>query len=802
MQFFERLVHTLNNVTHLFTNPHRVKEVSLTEYTSRNIVKQEDRLVLYENSSARSWDCLLIHPQNQSSALRLFQVDSEPSAREYFDLYAKQLRPFYESYHDPLPLETLQQLTDCLRSHPSWSLAHIAVESGLLGSFRHNLILSCINSNSSDNECTPLHLACQKGDFECLKELMEECHARVDLTDRNGETVFHYAVRGSNPKIIELLGKKATVALDHLNNEGQSPLHLACQLGKEDAVYSLLKVHAKCNNLGALGYPIHIAMKHSQKRCAEILLDKEINQIQFLDPRYGATPLHWAKIAEITRMLIEYGCEVNALSSSGESALHIAVRRGRLDCTMVLLTHGAMPNTKEKNGNTPLHLAMQQDHIEMIKALIVFGADVDIPNDLGETPGLVAARTSKGANRKVLLDLLKVIGIERFLPPGTSASSTSTSTLPERSSAPRSSGLEYMDVIHVSAALGNLLRRPDVVDSAPEKRRNQDRLLSLDGGGVRGIVLIQFLIAIEKAAGRPISELFDWVAGTSTGGILALAIIQGKPMDYMRCVYFRMKDEVFRGSRPYESEPLENFLKKEFGEHTKMTDIKSPKVMLTATLCDRQPAELHLFRNYSPPEGRNKSRFRMIGSFQPMTKPEDQLVWQAARSSGAAPTYFRPVGRFLDGGLLANNPTLDAITEINEYNKSLIQKEQGDKVRKLGVVVSLGTGRAPKVPVSSVDVFRPSNPWELAKTVYGAKELGRLVVDCCTDPDGPCVDRAAAWCEMIDAHYFRFSPSFETDIMLDEVSNTILVNMLWETQIYIYQHWDKFEQLVEQLLIK
>ncbi|XP_058047038.1 85/88 kDa calcium-independent phospholipase A2 isoform X1 [Ahaetulla prasina] len=802
MQFFGRLVHTLNNVTHLFTNPHRVKEVSLTDYTSRNLVKQDDRIILYENSSARSWDCLLINPQNQSSALRLFQVDSEQSAYEYFDLYAKQLRPFYESYHDPLSLETLQQLTDCLRSHPGWSLAHIAVESGLLGSFRHNLILSCINSNSSDNECTPLHLACQKGDFECLKELVEECHARVDLTDKNGETVFHYAVRGSNPKIIELLGKKATVALDHLNDEGQSPLHLACQLGKEDAVYSLLKVHAKCSNLGALGYPIHIAMKHSQKRCAEILLDKEINQIQFLDPRYGATPLHWARNAEMTRMLIEYGCEVNALSASGESALHIAVRRGRFDCTMVLLTHGAMPNTKEKNGNTPLHLAMQQDHIEMIKALIVFGADVDIPNDLGETPGLVAARTSKGANRKVLLDLLKIIGIERFLPPGISTSSTSTSTLPERSSSPRSSGLDYQDIIHVSAALGNLLKRPDVVDSGPEKRRNEDRLLSLDGGGVRGIVLIQFLIAIEKAAGRPAKELFDWVAGTSTGGILALAIIHGKPMDYMRCVYFRMKDEVFRGSRPYESEPLENFLKKEFGEHSKMTDIKSPKVMLTATLCDRQPAELHLFRNYSPPEGRNKSRFRMMGLFQPMTKPEDQLVWQAARSSGAAPTYFRPVGRFLDGGLLANNPTLDAITEINEYNKSLIQKGQGDKVKKLGVVVSLGTGRAPKVPVSSVDVFRPSNPWELAKTVYGAKELGKLVVDCCTDPDGPCVDRAAAWCEMIDAHYFRFNPSLETDIMLDEVSNTILVNMLWETQMYIYQHWDKFEQLVEQLLIK
>lgn len=54
-------------------------------------------------------------------------------------------------------------------------------------------------------------------------------------------------------------------------------------------------------------------------------------------------------------------------------------------------------------------------------------------------------------------------------------------------------------------------------------------------------------------------------------------LFSGKPMAYMRGVYFRMKDEVFRGSRPYESGPLEEFLKREFGEHTKMTDIKKPK---------------------------------------------------------------------------------------------------------------------------------------------------------------------------------------------------------------------------------
>lgn len=49
----------------------------------------------------------------------------------------------------------------------------------------------------------------------------------------------------------------------------------------------------------------------------------------------------------------------------------------------------------------------------------------------------------------------------------------------------------------------------------------------------------------------------------------------------------------------------------------------------------------------------------------------EQLVWQAARCSGAAPTYFRASGPFLDGGLVSNNPTLDVMTEIHEYNIGL-----------------------------------------------------------------------------------------------------------------------------------
>ncbi|XP_024055878.2 85/88 kDa calcium-independent phospholipase A2 [Terrapene carolina triunguis] len=807
MQFFDRLVNTINSVGNLFSNPYRVKEVHLSEYVALTRLREDDRVILYKNKNARSWDCLLVNSQSHLVAFRLFQLDNETEAVERFEQYARQLRPFYESSPQPLQLEVLQQLSDCFRNHPHWSLAHVAVETELPGSFRHNRILSCVNSTECEDGCTPLQLACRKGNMECLCELVE-CHARLDVTDKNGETVFHYAVRGSNPEIIKLLGKKPSVGLNHLSNQVQTPLHLACQLGKEDVVLALLKCHAKCNVMGTLGYPIHTAVKYSQKGCVQALLEVDVNQVQFKDPRYGAAVLHWAKNAEMTRMLIEYGCDVNSVSKTADMALHIMVKRGRFDSAMVLLTHGALANAKGQDGNTPLHLAMKQDHLETIKALIVFGADVEIPNEFGETPGLVAARTSKGPNRKVLLGLLQTVGTERCHPPSpesphmASAASPPLSTFPERPPLPRNNGhsLGYESIIHISTALGRLLKTPDVVDSASDAKRTYDRLLCLDGGGIRGLVLIQLLIAIEKAAGRPIRELFDWIAGTSTGGILALAVVHGKPVDYMRCLYFRMKNEVFRGSRPYESEPLDEFLKREFGEHTKMTDVQKPKVIVTGTLCDRQPAELHLFRNYKAPATKNKPDVKTTDPFRPLTKPEDQLVWRAARCSGAAPTYFRPIGRFLDGGLLANNPTLDAMTEIHEYNKSLSQKGQSQQVRKLGVVVSLGTGRPPQVPVSSVDVFRPSNPWELAKTVFGARELGKMVVDCCTDADGPAVDRARAWCEMTDMRYFRFSPPLHSDVMLDEVNDAILVNALWDTQLYICQQQEQFKQLVQELL--
>ncbi|KAM6940278.1 85/88 kDa calcium-independent phospholipase A2 [Xenentodon cancila] len=820
MQFLGRLLDTVSSVSTLFTNPYRVRDVPLSEYGREGVggkvlLKEEGRIVLFKNTQCQSWDCVLMCPEMPTGALRLFQVASEADAMNWFPQYALKLRPFYEIL--PLKTETVQTVVDCIRNHPDWSSAHIAVDTGLRECLKHNHVQSQINTRDASGQ-TPLHLACERGDLACVKELLEESQARTDISDRNGETPMHCASKQDSPVIIQALCSRLCSGVNELNNHGETPLHVACRLGRLESVKALLDGGAKCGVIGSKGFPIHTAMKYNEKGCLEEILKADLGQLHAEDSVYGGTPLHWSRTAEMCRMLLECGCEINYLSKTGESALHILTKKGRFEAAMVLLTHGANANLKGQDGNTALHLAMKLDHMELIKALIVFGADVEIHNDLGETPGLIAARTSKGPNRKILLDMLCSVGVQRCLPP-------SPCSPPPISDRTKPRGIGFEDIMYIGAAMGAMHRGPSEIDGPKIEKKKMDRLLCLDGGGIKGLVLIQMLIALEKEAGRPTRELFDWVAGTSTGGILALAIIHGKSMEYLRCLYFRMKEQVFKGSRPYESAPLEDFLKKEFGENTKMTDVQYPRVMVTSVLADRHPGELHIFRNYDPSSINREPPYATTATFKPLTIPQgwededvlivgyteepprkrrkvtdaEQLVWRAARSSGAAPTYFRPMGRFLDGGLLANNPTLDAMSEIHQFNKALKAEGHEEDIKKLGIVVSLGTGKPPQVVVSSVDVFRPSNPLELAKTFVGAKELGKMLVDCCTDSDGCAVDRARAWCEMIETIYHRLSPQLSQEVMLDEVSDAVLVDMLWETQMYLYEKREVLQSLAKVL---
>lgn len=90
---------------------------------------------------------------------------------------------------------------------------------------------------------------------------------------------------------------------------------------------------------------------------------------------------------------------------------------------------------------------------------------------------------------------------------------------------------------------------------------------------------------------------------------------------------------------------------------------------------------------------------------------------------------FRAFGRWLDGGLIANNPTLDALTEIHEHSLALKAKGRDEEAAPVTVVVSLGTGLIPVKEVKEIDVFRPESIWDSAKLFIGISFLGNLLVD-------------------------------------------------------------------------
>ena len=88
------------------------------------------------------------------------------------------------------------------------------------------------------------------------------------------------------------------------------------------------------------------------------------------------------------------------------------------------------------------------------------------------------------------------------------------------------------------------------------------------------------------------------------------------------------------------------------------------------------------------------------------THQSEQLVWKAARASGAAPSFFRPETNFVDGGILANNPSLALLTEIAEFNVAKKALDHDEEVVRPYVMLSLGTGVPPVKKTNVVDIFR------------------------------------------------------------------------------------------------
>ncbi|KAF7669845.1 hypothetical protein LDENG_00128940 [Lucifuga dentata] len=305
------------------------------------------------------------------------------------------------------------------------------------------------------------------------------------------------------------------------------------------------------------------------------------------------------------------------------------------------------------------------------------------------------------------------------------------------------------------------------------------RILSIDGGGLRGLLALQTLHKLEILTGKPIYQLFDYICGVSTGAILGfmLGVFQ-IPLDECDDIYRKLGSDIFKQNvivgtvkmgwshAFYDSEIWENLLKEKMGSHLLVEtarNSKCPKVAAVSTVVNRgTPLKAHVFRNYNLLPG---VRSHYLGGCQ-------HQMWQAIRASSAAPGYFQEftLGNDLhqDGGLLMNNPTALAIHEC----KCLWP------TTPLECVVSLGTGRFETLGKHST-------------TYTSLKTKLTNVISSATDTEEVHT--------MLDAFlppntYFRFNPCMNEEITLDENRHEKLSLLQAEGVRYLERNEEKLKK--------
>jgi patatin-like phospholipase/acyl hydrolase len=299
-------------------------------------------------------------------------------------------------------------------------------------------------------------------------------------------------------------------------------------------------------------------------------------------------------------------------------------------------------------------------------------------------------------------------------------------------------------------------------------------VLAIDGSGMRGMIPAAFLDKLERQTGHPVSELFDYVAGTSTGGILALGLglkrpHSGKPYTAAELVslYSTQGQRIFSRSLlhtigalgnlngpKYPEDGVDEVLKKYFAG-TRLRDARTNLLVTAYAIELRCPFFFRSWQAQAPATA-------MTHDFE---------AWQVARSTSAAPTFFPPYraeaadGKtyaLIDGGMYANNPALCAWVEAHgRHPDSEI------------LVVSLGTGNEKK-PVS----YAEAKDWGLAGW---APHLIDIIFDGVSDTVDVELD------EMLNADgrhdHFRFQTDIdgsEQDIDNTEAENLMALRTLGE----------------------
>lgn len=184
------------------------------------------------------------------------------------------------------------------------------------------------------------------------------------------------------------------------------------------------------------------------------------------------------------------------------------------------------------------------------------------------------------------------------------------------------------------------------------------KILSIDGGGMKGLFSATLLAEIEKKANVRICDYFDLIAGTSTGAIIAAALALGMPAGKIQTLYLEKAKVIFPSRKwkllrqiaggKYSGSALKSVLTEEFGDK-KIGDCMTRVLIPAFNITTYHP---QVFKTSHAPD--------LIYDYE-------KNVWSVLMATTAAPTYFEPYktewGAYIDGGIGANNPSALAVVE-------------------------------------------------------------------------------------------------------------------------------------------
>lgn len=303
------------------------------------------------------------------------------------------------------------------------------------------------------------------------------------------------------------------------------------------------------------------------------------------------------------------------------------------------------------------------------------------------------------------------------------------------------------------------------------KERKEVWILCLDGGGIKGLLGAVLLDILEKRTGKSIHDLFDFFAGTSTGGLQTLGLTfplengMDQPqygISFVRNLYendggviFPPKDNLSKQvsqmmNYAYDPAPFEDKLVNYFSN----LDLSSATKPTLVTAMSLTQEKTEYLTSYSSLEKKGQGIIK---------------TWQSARATSAAPTYFPPLTLFynneitelVDGGMTTNNPVLPALTEVIRLCPSL----------KKIVILSLGTGnKGAKHTYGDVNsglmAFRNMTKIAMSANNHKNEEIAKMFLEMIADAKG------------IESHFIRINPEIGKNIKMDDPSKQNLAQLI------------------------